>query len=107
MAIMHKLYIGLNDKETKNQILSTEQAEAIIRLACIRMGLDYTIYKGNGIYTHESGMNTIEQVLILEFIEFQSPIVDIVKALANYLKGRLNQEAIGYAVIELKESELL
>lgn len=107
MVVQHKLYVGLNDKETKNQILSDEQAYAIIRLALIRLGLDATIYKANGIYTHSDGINVNENTYVLEVLEFGRPLADSIKKLANYLKIRLNQESIGYQVVELKECELL
>lgn len=98
MAVLHKLYVGLNDKETKNQILTDEQGMAIIRLALIRLGLDATIYKANGIYTHASGANVNEHTFVIEILEtaFNKSSIKLgIKLLTDYLKQRLNQESIG------------
>lgn len=107
MVVQHKLYIGLNDKETKSQIFTSEQAYAIIRLALIRIGLDATIYKANGIYTHTDGVNVNEQTYVIEMLEFGRPLTDSIIKLADYLKSRLNQESIGYQTVGLKGCELL
>lgn len=90
--IKYTLYIGLNDKDTKKQEISTEKSLDIIIKALAKQGItDLTKTEGLGIYTHDDGTKTTEKSFIItmffvEEIQISRAIVDI--------KQLLNQEAV-------------
>ena len=50
--IMYKLYVGLNDKDTKKQEIPTKKAIDIICKCLAKQGITgMTEYLGNGVYT--------------------------------------------------------
>ena len=86
------LYVGLNDKDTKKQLITTNNAKKIIQHELFKNGIQgYTIYKGDGLYKHESGAITIEKTFIIELIYIDDKIVNQV---IEQLKKVLNQESI-------------
>ena len=65
--IMYKLYVGLNDKDTKKQEIPTKKAIDIICKCLAKQGITgMTEYLGNGVYTHTDGTKTIEKSYIIE-----------------------------------------
>lgn len=83
----HILSIGLNDKDTKKQEITREQAINIIFKTCG----DCSILDMLGGYTHHDGTHVIEnglQVTLYGYTDNQ------VKAFRDKLLIELNQEAI-------------
>lgn len=81
---MNTYYIGLNDKDTKKQEISTDEAvETIVNtIPC-----DFTFSICNGVYTHKDGTKVCEVTIK----------VDSTKSLLVYMeeiKRKLNQECI-------------
>lgn len=102
------LYVGLNDKESKKQEISSETAEQLIYYILLNNDLDCTLSMNKGIYTHrESGTVTIENSFKIELLCFESfcSFIIKVKKVVNYLKTCLNQESIA-VVKEYLNSEL-
>lgn len=93
------LYVGLLDKDSKRQELSDNEAKEIISN---EIG-DCSISELNGYYTHTNGQKITEKSLRVEIL-FRT--LDEVKAIANILKRKLNQESIALSVQEI-ESELI
>lgn len=95
---LYKMYIGLNDKDTKKQIIPTDKAVDKVNGFLNGIKQDCTLYIGNGLYTHENGERVNEKTLILEFmfIDYER-IIEIARA----LKEMLNQEAIALQVLEI------
>lgn len=90
-----RLYIGLNDKDARRQLISFKKACKII----VETVGDCTIQKAAGHYTHEDGKPTQERTLVVtKFIAEQTPKenVDRLGARLCYL---LNQECVGVEVI--------
>lgn len=85
------LYIGLNDKDTKRQEISTLEAYKMARNAATLYTGGATIYEVEGVYRHDDEIIIREKSLKLELID---PNPDDVKALAATLKATLNQESI-------------
>lgn len=90
------LTMGLNDKDTKAQIISDKDARELLESLIIENGFDgATILEGLGIYKHEAENNIApivkEKCLRIEllFTSFQK----VVK-FAQVLKSRFNQESI-------------
>lgn len=89
--LKHTLYIGLNDKNSKQQEINTLDAVKIV-LNTVKAFYDGgTIKECKGFYKHESGELTIESTL-----EVQILFADINKTrqIVNMLKVLLNQESI-------------
>ena len=81
------LYIGLNDKDTKKQIISTSKAKQLVARICG----DCTISNAIGHYTHEDGQKVTEKSLRVELF---CKADNQVKSYCKQLKRILNQESI-------------
>lgn len=98
------LYIGLNDKETKTQLISTLDA---YRLVNNILSTDSTITECKGVYTHDDGSITTENTLEVVLLDFDGKLdKGWVIGKVNAIKLALNQEAIAYQEQQI-ESELL
>ena len=81
------LYVGLNDKDTKKQVVPTKRAKEIV----VRICGDCTISTADGHYTHEDGKEVTEKTLRVElFCKADNQI----KSYCKQLKRALNQESI-------------
>ena len=85
--LRHTLFIGLNDKDTKKQVVSNPIAKRIIMQVCG----DCTLTEVQGHYTHEDGTEVTEQSIRVELL-FKAD--NEVYAYAKKLKKELNQESI-------------
>ena len=100
----HTFYIGLNDKDTKTQLITTLNAYHIVTNI---LGVDSTISDCKGVYTHEDGTVTTENTLEVVLLDFDSKMTrEWVTDKANAIKQALNQESVAYQVEDIK-SELL
>lgn len=100
MNAKYTFFIGLNDKDTKTQIISTVDAYHIIENVFAANGTDCTITGGRGVYTHESGQIVTEETLCVTVFEFGDKVP--VKSICDNLKSALNQESIA---VERAETE--
>lgn len=91
-------YIGLNDKETKVQEISTENARKIIENIFYKNTEGCTIFNGSGIYKHENGYKVKENTLIVECFEMRENEIYFI---CEYLKKALNQESIAVNIQEI------
>lgn len=83
----HTLLIGLNDKDTKKQILTLSQAKRII----MNTVGDCTISNAYGCYTHADGQQVHEKCLRVEMLfKADNEVISYCKK----LKKDLNQESI-------------
>ena len=91
------MYVGLNDKDTKKQEISTIESYKM----CQNVFADFfggsTIFEGKGTYTHDSGEMVFENTLVC--IIYTENIEDVKKA-ATIIKTALNQESIAIEVVE-------
>lgn len=83
----YNLYVGLNDKTTKKQEVTTDCAKDIVNKVCG----DCSIQEIVGYYTHENGEQVKENTLKVELL-FKSE--DEVRLYCQDLKKLLNQESI-------------
>lgn len=88
----HTLFIGLNDKDTKQQVTPSRNIKALIRLMTKNGYTGGTISQAEGFYTHQDGSFTTEKTIRVEIID-----ADAVKTtnLINDIKVALNQECVG------------
>lgn len=93
MTTKYSFYIGLNDKDSKVQVMETLTASNIINRVFIENGVDgATLTSGKGIYKHDNGAVVIEETIIVQVYEFGAPIN--VRQICEDLKRLLNQESI-------------
>lgn len=96
MLTKYNLYIGLNDKDSKQQEIFTLDAYKIVG--------DCTIQEARGLYTHRDGTKVLETTLIVQVIDFDNTL-DIIPVV-NSLKTALNQESIA-VIREQVDSKLI
>ena len=89
----YTLTIGLFDKDTKRQKISTDIAIRIVSDLVVNVIGYGTIHTGNGIYTHNNGSIVVEPSLVY-FVDGEKDLKDKVKTLAWSIKKALNQESI-------------
>ena len=91
--IRYTLTIGLYDKDTKRQKISSDMALRIVSDLVVQTVGYGTIHNGNGIYTHNNGSIVVEPSLVY-FVDGEKDLKDKVKTLAWQIKKALNQESI-------------
>ena len=94
----YTLYIGLNDKDAKVQLIPVELAEEIV----MEIVGDCSIERIRGCYSHEDGTRVFENTLKVSILfRSEAEIEQYVAA----IKRRLNQESIAVCR-EITESAL-
>ena len=97
------LYLGLNDKDKKIQLINTVEAYKIVNNIITSYTDGATIFEASGIYKHDDGTVIIEKTLRIEllFIE-KNTVLEIIRQ----LKTIFNQESVALSEEEIK-SELV
>lgn len=86
----YKIYCGLNDAQTGEQILSTQEAAETIRSLITDRGFGYTEYMANGAYVDEGTVHENESLIYqLIFVE-----KDEVESLAKEIRQELDLESV-------------
>lgn len=89
----YTLTIGLFDKDTKKQKISSDMALRIVSDLVVQTVGYGTVYTGNGIYTHNNGSIVVEPSLVY-FVDGEEEEESKIKSLAWMIKKALNQESI-------------
>ena len=89
----YTLTIGLFDKDTKRQKISTDIAIRIVSDLVVNVIGYGTIHNGNGIYTHNNGSIVIEPSIVF-FVDGENDLKNKIKTLAWQIKKALNQESV-------------
>ena len=98
------LYIGLNDRESKQQEISTIDAYKLVS-NIIEVGC--TITEGRGIYKHEDGTVVSEVSLVVELLDFDNTLDEgWVNHKVLQITKLLNQESVAVQYQDVK-SELI
>lgn len=97
------LYLGLNDKDKKVQLISTLEAYKICNNILLSYTDGATIFEASGIYKHENGEFTIEKTLRIELLFVNMAVV---KNIVKELKKAFNQESIAVQQ-DIVHSELM
>lgn len=105
----YTLYVGLNDKDTKAQKISTIEAYKMVENTLLNNEVEgATIYEGRGIYKHENGIKVRETTLIIKIIMFdeetEDQYIDNLKRVVSILKTTLNQESIAVQVKDINSN---
>lgn len=97
----YKLAIGLNDKNTLKQEISTEKAISIIKNKMESLQKGFSLKTQIGGYLMESGQYVYENSIELSIFEIEK--LEIFK-ICDYFKQVFNQESI--LIVEIKEQAL-
>ena len=89
----YTLTIGLFDKDTKRQKISSDIALKIVSDLVVQTVGYGTIYNGNGIYTHTNSQIVCEPSIIY-FVDGEEEEESKIKSLAWMIKKTLNQESV-------------
>ena len=87
----YTLYVGLNDKDKKQQLISTIEAYKICNNILLHYTDGATIFEASGIYKHQDGTFTIEKTLRIELLFTNKETID---SIVQDLKKAFNQETI-------------
>ena len=100
-----RIYVGLNDSETRAQKYETEQYVKILKDICKNYHVAFSMDIEEGGYYHEDGEYTEETSLVLVLIDAEQ---DVVQNIAQALCTGFHQESVlvtenrigGYYVVE-------
>lgn len=90
-AVKYTLYIGLNDKDTYTQKISTAEAEKKVNAIALKYVDGFTEYGGKGAYKDNNGVVTYENTLIYTF---NSATEDQIKKIMEEVLKELNQNSV-------------
>ena len=83
----HEIFIGLNDKDTKTQVVSTE--EAMLKVHALVGDCSMSLIQG--YFTHADGSMVVEKTIKCETFGMEDAKIH---AIVEQLKHVLNQESI-------------
>ena len=71
-----KIYVGLNDTETKKQQHETGKYVSILRNVCKSYRIPFSFSLAEGGYMHEDGEYTQETTLVISMIDVDRAVID-------------------------------
>lgn len=91
MCTQYVMYIGTNDKDTYEQIISTDDAKAIVDGICFKYLEGYTIQDATGSWVDEKGIPTHENTIVCYF---DGTDRETVYKIADEVIAALNQNTV-------------
>lgn len=76
ILIETKIYIGLNDAETKEQRFETERYKSVLKKVCYHYHTAFSVSVIEGGYFNEEGEYTQENTLVLTLIDVDRSIIE-------------------------------
>ena len=86
-----RLYVGLNDSETKRQLFETERYLDQLKEICFKYHVPFSVDTEEGGYFHDSGEYVEENTLVLTLIDAER---ETIEKIAKDLRTLFNQESI-------------
>ena len=71
-----KIYVGLNDSVTKEQVFETKKYIDVLKNVCFSYGTPFSFALEQGGYIHENGEYTKENTLVLTLIGADNKVVE-------------------------------
>ena len=90
-GVKYTLYVGLNDKDLKRQIIPTSECQMIVNNTIYALTDGGTVYPAYGVYKHDNGVKVLENTIKIELTDVNDTTVSNV---IDTLKKALNQESI-------------
>ena len=75
-VIETKVYVGLNDADTKEQKFEIERYLTVLRRVCLEYGVPFSLDLQEGGYLHEDGTYTQEQTIVLTFFDVEPETIE-------------------------------
>lgn len=98
MIKKYTFYIGLNDKDTKKQLVTEQQVLYLLD----KVFDSFTAYTANGRYKYFDGTVENEATIVVTYFDFVDELNSTkVKNITKFLKNQLNQELI---LVEIQET---
>ncbi|KAK8813188.1 hypothetical protein WA158_002780 [Blastocystis sp. Blastoise] len=91
LVIQYTIYIGLNDKMRKEQIIDTSKAIQIVNSILLNYTSNFTVTQSEGYYRYKDSIQIKENVLCYTIISFNS---NDLYTFIKEVKVLLNQESI-------------
>ena len=86
-----RLYVGLNDAETKKQIFETEKYLQQLKEICFTYHVPFSVGMEEGGYFHDNGDYVEEKTLVLTLIDAEK---DTIQKIAEDLRELFHQESV-------------
>lgn len=94
-----KIYVGLNDAQTKEQRFETEKYLSILKQVCFSYHVAFSVHTQQGGYFHEDGQYTQENSLVLSLIDApEETVAEIAQDLCVFFR----QESVLITQNEIK-----
>ena len=90
-VIETKIYVGLNDSETRKQEHETSKYVSVLKKVCCSYHVPFSVSLSQGGYMHEDGQYIEELTLVISMIDVDKKIVD---EIAGDLCSFFNQESV-------------
>ena len=71
-----RIYIGLNDADTKEQKFSLEKYMSVLKNICFNYHVPFSVSMSQGGYFHEDGAYTQENTLVLTLLNVEPGLID-------------------------------
>lgn len=71
-----KIYVGLNDSETRKQEYETAKYVSILKKVCCSYHVPFSVSLSQGGYMHEDGNYTEELTLVISLIDVDKAIIN-------------------------------
>ena len=82
-----KIYVGLNDSDTRSQKHETAKYISVLKNVCINYSVPFSFSLAQGGYMHEDGEYTQEVTLVVSFIDIPEETVnEIAKDLCVFFR---------------------
>lgn len=91
----YTIIAGLNDKDTRTQIIETDTAEAIIAEIILKYADGATLTRCKGIYKHQDGQTVFENSIKCEISGIDK---ENAERIAAEVKNALNQESVYFGI---------
>ena len=86
-----RLFVGLNDADTKQQKYETERYKSMLKKVCPNYRVPFSVAIEEGGYYHDDGEYTEEQTLVLTLIDAEK---DTIQRIAEDLCCFFHQESV-------------
>ena len=86
-----KIYVGLNDKDTKEQKFDSDKYIRVLKQVCYNYQTPFSFVLQEGGYFHENGDYVQENTIVISFIDID---MDVANEIAKDLCAFFNQESV-------------
>lgn len=93
------LFVGLNDKDTKRQEISTDDALTFCHYMLLNHVDGATISDAKGIYKHDNGDIVTENTIRIELLFIDD---ETAKRIVEKLKNHFNQESVAVQIEDVE-----